>query len=117
MGDPLGHQQLPRSGQSCAFHQTSPFIRWQFKQLHQTGQGGAALDPGVAEMLSKSATDIAIRQEEKGVPACLLVPDAIRTAMARLLRRSAPRLQVLAHSEIPETHLIRIGPILGEIAS
>lgn len=82
-----------------------------------TGQGGAALDPGVAEMLSKSATDIAIRQEEKGVPACLLVPDAIRTAMARLLRRAAPRLQVLAHGEIPETHLIRIGPILGELAT
>jgi len=76
-----------------------------------------ALDPGVAEMLSKSATDIANRQEEKGVPACLLVPDAIRTAMARLLRRAAPRLQVLAHSEIPDTHLIRIGPILGELAS
>jgi hypothetical protein len=24
---------------------------------------------------------------------------------------------VLAHSEIPDTHLIRIGPILGELAS
>ncbi len=82
-----------------------------------TGANGTALDPGVAEMLSKSATDIANKQEEKGVPACLLVPDAIRSAMARLLRRAAPRLQVLAHSEIPETHLIRIGPILGELAS
>jgi flagellar biosynthesis protein FlhA len=82
-----------------------------------SGAAAGALDPGVAEMLSKSATDIANRQEEKGVPACLLVPDAIRSAMARLLRRAAPRLQVLAHSEIPETHLIRIGPILGEIAS
>jgi flagellar biosynthesis protein FlhA len=82
-----------------------------------TGQNAGALDPGVAEMLSQSATDIANRQEEKGVPACLLVPDAIRTAMARLLRRAAPRLQVLAHSEIPETHLIRIGPILGELAA
>ncbi len=78
--------------------------------------GGGVLDPGVAEMLSKSATEIANRQEEKGVPACLLVPDAIRNAMARLLRRAAPRLQVLAHSEIPDTHLIRIGPILGELA-
>ena len=27
-------------------------------------------------------------------------------------RGLAPRLQVLAHSEIPETHTIRIGPIL-----
>ena len=65
----------------------------------------------------KSATDIANRQEEKGVPACLLVPDAIRNAIARLLRRAAPRLQVLAHSEIPDTHLIRIGPILGGLTS
>jgi flagellar biosynthesis protein FlhA len=47
-----------------------------------------------------------------GVPACLLVPDQIRSAIARLVRRVAPRLQVLAHSEIPETHTIRIGPIL-----
>ena len=82
-----------------------------------TGNGAGALDPGVAETLSKSAADIANKQEEKGVPACLLVPDAIRNAMARLLRRAAPRLQVLAHSEIPETHLIRIGPILGELAA
>ncbi len=81
-----------------------------------SGQGMAALDPGVADMLTQSAAKVANTQEEKGVPACLLVPDAIRSAMARLLRRAAPRLQVLAHSEIPDTHLIRIGPILGEAA-
>ncbi|MDB5850993.1 MAG: flagellar biosynthesis protein FlhA [Rhodoferax sp.] len=73
---------------------------------------GPALDPGVAEMLTKNAADVALKQEELGVPACLLVPDAIRNAIARLVRRVAPRLQVLAHSEIPETHTIRIGPIL-----
>ena len=33
--------------------------------------------------------------------------------MARLLKRAAPRLKVLAHSEIPETHSIRIGSIIG----
>jgi flagellar biosynthesis protein FlhA len=81
------------------------------------GTGGNALDPGVADMLTQSASQVANRQEESGIPACLLVPDAIRTAMARLLRRAAPRLQVLAHSEIPDTHLIRIGPILGGAAS
>jgi flagellar biosynthesis protein FlhA len=81
-----------------------------------TGGPMAALDPGVAELLTKTAAEVANKQEEAGVPACLLVPDAIRSAMARLLRRAAPRLQVLSHSEIPETHLIRIGPILGEAA-
>ena len=74
--------------------------------------GGSALDPSMADMLSKSAAAMAQQQEELGVPACLLVPDAIRNAVAKLVRRLAPRLQVLGHSEIPETHTIRIGPIL-----
>ena len=73
---------------------------------------GPALDPGVADMLSKTAAETAMKQEEIGLPACLLVPDQIRASVARLLRRVAPRLQVLGHSEIPETHTIRIGPIL-----
>ncbi len=73
---------------------------------------GPALDPGVADMLTRNVADVAMKQEELGVPACLLVPDQIRNAISRLVRRVAPRLQVLAHSEIPETHTIRIGPIL-----
>jgi flagellar biosynthesis protein FlhA len=76
-----------------------------------------ALDPAVAELFTRSAADVATRQEEHGVPACLLVPDAIRSAISRLVRRAAPRLQVLAHSEIPETHTIRIGPILQGTAA
>ena len=76
------------------------------------GTSGPALDPGVAEILTRTAAEVALKQEEIGVPACLLVPDQIRSAIARLVRRGAPRLQVLAHSEIPETHTIRIGPIL-----
>src|SRR5664280_248212 len=74
---------------------------------------GAALDPGVADTLSKSAAQSAKRQEDLGHPACLLVPDMIRAPMARLLKRAVPRLKVLSHSEIPETHSIRIGSIIG----
>ncbi|MEP7303738.1 MAG: FHIPEP family type III secretion protein, partial [Caldimonas sp.] len=77
---------------------------------------GAALDPGVADTLSRSAADSAKRQEDLGHPACLLVPDLIRAPMARLLKRAAPRLKVLSHSEIPETHSIRIGSIIGSTA-
>jgi len=74
---------------------------------------GAALDPGVADTLARSAAQSAKRQEDLGHPACLLVPDLIRAPMARLLKRAAPRLKVLGHSEIPETHSIRIGSIIG----
>ena len=74
---------------------------------------GAALDPGVADTLARSAAETSQKQEDRGIPACLLVPDMIRAPMARLLRRAAPRLKVLGHSEIPETHSIRIGSIIG----
>ena len=77
---------------------------------------GAALDPGVAETLSRSAAESAKRQEDLGLPACLLVPDLIRGPMARLLKRAAPRLKVLGHSEIPDTHSIRIASIIGGTA-
>ncbi len=81
-----------------------------------TSPHGAALDPGVADTLTRQAADTARRQEDKGHPACLLVPDALRAPLARLLKRAAPRLKVLAHSEIPETHSIRIGSIIGGTA-
>ena len=81
-----------------------------------TGQG-QALDPGVADILTQKAAEVALKQEEIGIPACLLVPDQIRSAISRLVRRVAPRLQVLAHSEIPESHTIRVGPILKGAAS
>jgi flagellar biosynthesis protein FlhA len=78
-----------------------------------TSPHGAALDPGVTESLTKSAADSARTQEDLGMPACLLVPDLIRSPMARLLKRAAPRLKVLGHSEIPETHSIRIASVIG----
>jgi flagellar biosynthesis protein FlhA len=81
-----------------------------------TSPHGAALDPGVAEVMTRRAAETARQQEDMGLPACLLVPDPIRNAMARLLKRAAPRLKVLSHSEIPETHSIRIASIIGATA-
>ena len=81
-----------------------------------TSPHGAALDPGVADTLTREAANTARKQEDLGQPACLLVPDVIRVPMARLLKRAAPRLKVLGHSEIPETHSIRIGSIIGQAA-
>lgn len=71
------------------------------------------LDPSIAEMLTQQASDAAKQQEESGLPACLLVPDRIRQPIARMLRRTASRLHVLAHSEIPRTHSIRINRVIG----
>jgi flagellar biosynthesis protein FlhA len=94
-----------------------PLERLLVQALGNSGGQGQALDPGVADILTQKAAEMALKQEEIGIPACLLVPDQIRSAVARLVRRVAPRLQVLAHSEIPESHTIRIGPILKGAAS
>jgi flagellar biosynthesis protein FlhA len=94
-----------------------PLERLLVQALGNTTGQGQALDPGVADILTQKAAEVALKQEEIGIPACLLVPDQIRSAISRLVRRVAPRLQVLAHSEIPESHTIRIGPILKGAAS
>jgi flagellar biosynthesis protein FlhA len=94
-----------------------PLERLLMQALANPSPQSQALDPGVADILTQKAAEVAMKQEEVGIPACLLVPDAIRSAIARLVRRGAPRLQVLAHSEIPESHTIRIGPILRGAAS
>lgn len=71
------------------------------------------LDPSIADLLTEQAAEAAKLQEEAGVPACLLVPDRIRVPLSRLLRRAASRLHVLAHSEVPRTHTIRIHRVIG----
>ncbi len=74
-----------------------------------------ALEPGVADLLSRAVSDAQAAQENQGYPACLLVPDAIRVPMARFLKKITPRMRVLGHSEIPDTHAIRIGRLIGEV--
>jgi flagellar biosynthesis protein FlhA len=75
----------------------------------------SALEPGVADYVMQSAGEAANAQEESGIAACLLVPDRIRSAIARLVKKNAPRLRVLGHSEVPETQSIRIARLIGEL--
>ncbi|MCA3159135.1 MAG: flagellar biosynthesis protein FlhA [Burkholderiales bacterium] len=71
------------------------------------------LEPNLADALVRHAVEVTQQQEAAGLPAALLVPDAIRLPMSRLLRRLAPRLRVIGHGEIPETSTIRVSSILG----
>ena len=73
-----------------------------------------AIEPSVAQFFADAAGEAANKQEEAGLPACLLVPDKIRREVNRLVRKGAPRLRVLSHGEIPETQTIRISRMIGE---
>jgi flagellar biosynthesis protein FlhA len=72
-----------------------------------------AFEPGLVDLLQRGAAAAAKRQEDAGLSPTLLVPDRLRLPLAKLLKRSAPRLRVLGHAEIPETSSIRVSNVLG----
>jgi flagellar biosynthesis protein FlhA len=76
------------------------------------GQGQIAVDPAIAEGIANNTSLASQRMEVNGKTPVLLVPDIIRNPIARLLRRPAPNLRVLAHSEIPDNKQIKVAQIV-----
>jgi flagellar biosynthesis protein FlhA len=87
--------------------------------LHQAlgNDDSLGIEPTLAEGVLRGASAAVTRQEALGQPAALLVPDKLRTPIARMLRRAVPSLRVLAHAEIPESRTIRVSSVLGALAS
>ena len=91
-----------------------PRLEQMINQAHSTGgQDQIGIDPNLADSLARQTSDAAGRQEQLGQSPVLLVPDTLRLAMARLLKRAAPNLRVLSHSEIPENRTIRVAQVVG----
>jgi flagellar biosynthesis protein FlhA len=105
-------QQLFGQGTELSVIALDPALEALLMQSLAPGANGT-LDPSVAEFLAAEAANAAQGQEAQGLPACLLVPDRIRVPVAGMVRKAAPRLRVLAHAEIPDTHSIRIGHLIG----
>jgi len=78
-----------------------------------SGPEHMGIDPNLAENIARQSADAAGRQEQLGQAPVMLVPDALRLPMARLLKRAAPNLKVLSHSEIPENRTIRVAQVVG----
>jgi flagellar biosynthesis protein FlhA len=77
--------------------------------LQDSTQGtGAALEPGLAERLHQSLSECVTKQEVRNEPAVVLVPAAVRAALARLVRHSVPSLSVLAYGEVPEDKKLKL---------
>jgi flagellar biosynthesis protein FlhA len=67
-------------------------------------------------MIVSRTAEACERQEGLGLPAVLLVPDRLRTPLARLMKRAAPRLKILGHGEIPDFSAIRVSTVVGALA-
>ncbi|HFE39681.1 MAG TPA: flagellar biosynthesis protein FlhA [Gammaproteobacteria bacterium] len=76
--------------------------------------GGAGLEPGLAEKLMASLQDASQRQEMAGQVAVLLVSPTIRPMLAQFTKRTIPNLHVLSFSEIPDNKQIKVISTIGQ---
>ncbi len=74
---------------------------------------GAAIEPSLAETLSRQAETAALQQEQMGMSPVLLVAAPLRVALSKFLRRAIPRLRVISHEELPDTKTIRVTNLIG----
>ncbi|HEX7385257.1 MAG TPA: flagellar biosynthesis protein FlhA [Burkholderiaceae bacterium] len=83
------------------------------ERVLQDAQQTNALEPGLADRLHKSMSDLAGRQEAMGQPAILVVAQPLRAQLARFARQAARGLHVLAFEELPDNARIRIAGSVG----
>jgi flagellar biosynthesis protein FlhA len=86
------------------------------QSIQAASEGGAGMEPGLAERMHRSLAESARRQEAAGHPAVLLVSPPIRPWLARLVRHSIAGLQVLAYNEIPDNKQIKVVANIGQDA-
>ena len=79
------------------------------------GAGGDAsgIEPGLADTLLRETATAAQRQEDRGLPAVLLVPGGLRWLLSRFLRRAVPQLKVIANTEVPDSRTIKVTALIG----
>lgn len=84
--------------------------------LQGASEGGAGIEPGLADQMHRALVDRTQEQEVNGLPAVLLVSPPIRSWMARLLRHSITSLHVLAYNEVPDNKQIKVVATVGNQA-
>lgn len=84
------------------------------QSIQMSGEGGAGIEPGLAENLHKALSESAQRQEAVGQPSVLLVSATVRPLLARFVRYSIPGLSVLGYNEIPDDRQIKIVATIGQ---
>jgi flagellar biosynthesis protein FlhA len=83
------------------------------QSVQVAGDGGIALEPGLADRLQKALLEATRQRKAAGQPAVLSVSPLLRPILARFVRHSIPGLQILAYSEIPDDKKIRVVAAVG----
>jgi flagellar biosynthesis protein FlhA len=86
------------------------------ESLQTASEGGAGIEPGIAEQMHKSLEENAQRMEMEGLAPILLVSSFVRPWLARFVRHSIAGLHVLAYNEIPDDRQIKVVSTVGQRA-
>lgn len=106
-------QQLFPTGNEVTVMSLDSNLERLLLQAMQNNTGGSAMEPGMAETLSRQAEEAARQQEQMGLTPVLLVSAPLRAALAKFLRRAVPNLRVLSHEELPDSKTIRVTNLIG----
>ena len=79
----------------------------------QGGDAGLVIEPGMAEQLQSSLSEVAQQQEVAGRPAILLVAAPVRPLLAKFVRYGEHQVSVLSYQEIPENKRVTIIATVG----
>ena len=81
--------------------------------VHDSTDGAAGIEPGLAERVHERLVELVQRQEIAGEPSVLLVSPTLRPWLARFMRHGVPGLNVLSYNEIPESRKLRMVAAVG----
>ena len=84
------------------------------QSVQGTDDGGAGIEPGLAEQLLGALQQNSRQLEMAGKPAVLLIAPGLRNWLARMVRHSIPTLNVLSYTEIPDNKQIKVMSTIGE---
>jgi flagellar biosynthesis protein FlhA len=113
LGRAIVQQLFPGTNELSVMTLDTHLERLLMQALQTGGPDGVGFEPGLADTIISQTEQASRHQEQMGLIPVLVVPAALRLLLARFLRRALPQLRVLAHTEIPESKIIKVTSLVG----
>ena len=113
LGRAIVQQLFPIGNEVTVMTLDNNLERILMQALQTNNTNGSAIEPGLAETLSRQAEAASKQQEQMGMTPVLLVAGPLRAALSKFLRRAIPHLRVLSHEELPDSKTIRVTSLIG----
>jgi len=113
LGRAIVQQLFPTGNEITVITLDNNLERLLLQAMQNNSANGTAIEPGMAETLSRQAEAATKQQEQMGMSPVLLVSAALRAPLSKFLRRAVPQLRVLSHEELPDSKTIRVTSTIG----